>query len=315
MNTEHSGTTTTIDSKAIIGEHFGKLIVLSVFRDSYSHKKCRCRCECGRETEVYLCNLTSGRTRSCGCQGKISPNPPADVRGRRYGKLLALEPTEERDRGSVIWRCRCDCGNEVLVPLRRLNSGAATSCGCLPKRRGRAVKDLTGRRFGYLTVVGKSDERSYKGSVIWQCRCDCGNLVNLPSDSLLNGNARSCGCLRTETVKEARQGLHFVDGTCIEWLETRRQRSDNTSGHKGISRRKNGAYMAKIGFQGRQYYLGTYHTMEEAIAAREEAEEILFGTFLSRYHAWQEKGGGEDFEFDPGSMEEALHKMISRRNS
>lgn len=301
--------------REFVGKSFGTLTVISVFKDDRGHKKCRCRCQCGKEKDIYLVNLTSGRTRSCGCVSKKKPRPPVDIQGKRFGKLIAIEPTEERDLGSVVWRCKCDCGREAKVSLRKLSNGTATSCGCEVRKKGRAVRDLAGKRFGQLTVVSQTDKRSYKGSVIWVCRCDCGKMVDVPSDELVNGNSRSCGCLKAESAGEARQNLHFVDGTCIEWLETRRERSDNTTGHKGVSRRKNGAYMAKIGFKNRQYYLGTYRTMEEAVAAREEAEAILFGNFLDEYHEWEASGAGSDFHFDQESTEKALEALTARRNT
>ena len=53
-----------------------------------------------------------------------------DFRGKRFGKLLAIEPTEERVHGKVMWRCRCDCGNYCTVMSTRLASGHTKSCGC-----------------------------------------------------------------------------------------------------------------------------------------------------------------------------------------
>ena len=58
-------------------------------------------------------------------------------------------------------------------------------------------KDLTGRRFGRLTVVSTAgvDEA---GRVLWRCRCDCGSEKVLRSNNLQR-STRSCGCLRVET--------------------------------------------------------------------------------------------------------------------
>ncbi len=67
---------------------------------------------------------------------------------------------------------------------------------------------------------------------------------------LLHGNYRSCGCLRQEIWKELPGQLHMVDGTCVEMLEKRKHRSDNTSGFRGVYQLRNGKYRATIGFQG-----------------------------------------------------------------
>lgn len=56
--------------------------------------------------------------------------------------------------------------------------------------------DLTGQRFGKLTVIKESAERK-NGRVCWECQCDCGNVVVVKGLSLKNGDTKSCGCLRT----------------------------------------------------------------------------------------------------------------------
>ncbi len=59
-----------------------------------------------------------------------------DLAGQRFGRLVALEPTEKRSAGgSVVWRCRCDCGKVAEVDTHHLRSGNTKSCGCLKKDR------------------------------------------------------------------------------------------------------------------------------------------------------------------------------------
>lgn len=55
--------------------------------------------------------------------------------------------------------------------------------------------DLTNRRFCKLVVLRKVDDDSIRGTV-WECRCDCGNIIR-ENTSNLNANLRvSCGCAR-----------------------------------------------------------------------------------------------------------------------
>lgn len=56
--------------------------------------------------------------------------------------------------------------------------------------------DLTGQRFGRLTVVARSYVR--KGQLFWTCRCDCGKLCDVQGSSLRGGRTKSCGCLHDE---------------------------------------------------------------------------------------------------------------------
>ena len=61
-----------------------------------------------------------------------------------------------------------------------------------------AYRDLLGQRFGRLTVIRKTTWRKYNGSVVWECRCDCGGTASVPSVDLVTGNTVSCGCRQAE---------------------------------------------------------------------------------------------------------------------
>lgn len=68
-------------------------------------------------------------------------------------------------------------------------------------------RDLTGNRFGKLVVLGKSVDKNKDakpGRFYWKCKCDCGNVIDVREDSLLSTSrsARSCGCLRSESLKK-----------------------------------------------------------------------------------------------------------------
>ena len=91
------------------------------------------------------------------------------------------------------------------------------------------AKDLTGRRFGRLLAEYPTDRRDHRGSVYWHCRCDCGNELDVSESSLMHGRYQSCGCLRKELGRELPDQLTRIDGTCIEFLENRKHRRDNTS--------------------------------------------------------------------------------------
>jgi hypothetical protein len=61
-----------------------------------------------------------------------------DITGQRFGRLVAVEliPKEERTWSNKerAWRCKCDCGNEVVVRQRNLRGARMTqSCGCVRK--------------------------------------------------------------------------------------------------------------------------------------------------------------------------------------
>ncbi len=62
-------------------------------------------------------------------------------------------------------------------------------------------KDLTGKRFGRLTVIRKDGHLGEKTA--WLCKCDCGNYKRISTDRLTTGKTQSCGCLRNEMVRKA----------------------------------------------------------------------------------------------------------------
>ena len=62
--------------------------------------------------------------------------------------------------------------------------------------------DLTGQRFGRLTVIKRVENNGKK--VMWLCRCDCGNETTVFSGYLRNGDTKSCGCLSNDKLRERR---------------------------------------------------------------------------------------------------------------
>ena len=113
--------------KDLTGQQFGMLTVLSnTQRRLGTNILWHCRCDCGRETDVTRFNLLSGNTRSCGCLRNVGKR---DIAGQRFGKLVALYPTEKRKESSIVWHCRCDCGEEKDVSVNSLIRGDTRSWG------------------------------------------------------------------------------------------------------------------------------------------------------------------------------------------
>lgn len=125
--------------------------------------------------------------------GKIS-----DLTGNRYGNLTVIRRGPDRygkSRKFITWECLCDCGNVLTVDANNLRTGNTRSCGCTEK-----AIDMTGKRFGKLTVLRRSSN-TQDGSAVWECRCDCGNLTQVKGNSLRSGVTKSCGCGIVEGLK------------------------------------------------------------------------------------------------------------------
>lgn len=65
-----------------------------------------------------------------------------------------------------------------------------------------ALKNITGQKFGRLTIVEDSKKRDKHGGVIWKCQCTCGEVVFIRSRSLIKGHTRSCGCFSRQRASE-----------------------------------------------------------------------------------------------------------------
>lgn len=167
-----------LTSKDIIGHRFGRLVALSYAGDG----KYLCQCDCGNKKLIATYSLTSGATQSCGCLRREVTSKTMmkyDLTGQTFGEWTVIA---HHGSGS-LWLCRCSCGKEKLIAASHLLSGITKSCG----HNTTGFKDLTGQKFGRLTVI------SYNGHRSWHCKCDCGRETDVVTDNLINGRTTSCG--------------------------------------------------------------------------------------------------------------------------
>lgn len=69
--------------------------------------------------------------------------------------------------------------------------------------------DITGKRYGYLTVIKRVANKKKK--VMWLCRCDCGNEKIISGNSLRTGLTKSCGCKTQALISQTKTGRNFND--------------------------------------------------------------------------------------------------------
>lgn len=142
--------------------------------------------------------------------------------------------------------------------------------------------DLTGQRFGHLTVLSLAENIGSR--VAWRCRCDCGRETVVLAYRLRGGKTKSCGCVNGPGGPRTALGLTYVDGTCVEMLRSRTVRRNNTSGVPGVDwQAAKRSWRATICFKGKRHYLGSYARFEDAVKARKRAEEELFLPFLEEF--------------------------------
>lgn len=122
-----------------------------------------------------------------------------DLTGQQFGYLTVIERVENIGK-QVRWLCRCKCGNEKIVYGTNLRRGLTTSCGCYRKEKltQEKLQDLTGQKFGRLTVIGLHHYDPELRHYHWECECECGGRTIVYSGHLKSGHTQSCGCINSK---------------------------------------------------------------------------------------------------------------------
>lgn len=205
------------------GKVYGRWTVISPAPNRDGETYWNCICECGTEKEMCGYNLRKGASTSCGCyaaeqaaiRGKkkagVLSGTRLDLIGQTIGRLSVISKAENVGKYTA-WLCMCECGNEVVVTREYLrNPKLKHSCGCWRSeictekilkviQSGEAhprFKDLTGRRYGRLLVVGLAGKK-IKHYTTWTVQCDCGVIKDITQGGLDSGRTNSCGCFRRE---------------------------------------------------------------------------------------------------------------------
>lgn len=134
-----------------------------------------------------------------------------DLTGQKFGKLTVIERAENKGK-RVAWKCLCECGKCATVIGEHLKNGHTSSCGCLMSATRKNRIDLTGQKFGKLTVLKQDKPYITSGGAwktFWICQCECGNVTSVASQALRKNKTLSCGCYKGEKIKE----VNFKDIT------------------------------------------------------------------------------------------------------
>lgn len=186
----------------LIGQRFGRLVVIEYEGSINQSRRWLCKCDCGNiKYNVSTENLKSGNTKSCGCLAKEHSRSGLGKRkggesivGEKFG-LLTVSPEIKYIDGIPKLKCICDCGNITYVQTNKLISGNTKSCGCLQKIKASNNKKFQkGDKIGELTIIEETEERKFR-NIVYKCQCSCGNICYRTAQSIKENS--SCGCKNT----------------------------------------------------------------------------------------------------------------------
>lgn len=194
--------------KHLINTRINKWTILDIVEHRNKDKGyiyTKCRCICGTVRDVRLSVLLNNKCIDCGCGQKERQKEKTrkkyehliDTTINGWSILDIILPDGNHHSTYVVGECKC--GTIKEVSLSYITSGRSKDCGCGRKETMSKMftKDLIGQRFGKLVVVEMLEQRNKYGRILYKCKCDCGNIVDVLGNSLVLHHTASCGCLNS----------------------------------------------------------------------------------------------------------------------
>lgn len=123
-----------------------------------------------------------------------------ELTGKEFGELKVLRQTDKKSNNSVVWLCKCSCGNLIEVPASKLQSGRKISCGCIRNRKLEEKLNNT-KEINGIKILGW--KRNDKGKLQHEIECPfCKTHVWKSRNDLITGNTQSCGCQSRRNIKD-----------------------------------------------------------------------------------------------------------------
>lgn len=267
-----------------------------------------------------------------------------DLTGKKFGRLTVLKYAGRTNCGKTGWFCRCDCGNKNIIgPIEgnHLKSGAVKSCGCYSREKTSEMMSKSNKiEFITDTVIKVYTTQGYFicnyedwikyncASITWRLMKDTSYDTN---GFYVRGQPKGIG-LKNDSenrpvisfhrfITEAKddEEVDHKNGCTLdnrkkenlrvcnrkENCKNLRLSCKNTSGHRGVSwSKKYRKWRARITKDKKEYHLGMFDDIEDAINAREKAEEKLFGIFSAK------NSRGIENEDVPKTIDEVINELI-----
>lgn len=216
------------------------------------------------------------------------------ILGETYGSITVLSVSKAASTHNMkTYLCKCEkCKNMFEYDgsqIIKYQDQGCPQCREALRNEDRIKKtnSYSGAVYGNLKII-KFDHFGKNNVPVVQCEClKCGNFSYIPLARIKCGQASQCSECAKKNLAMGKEimSISYVENTNIIQIHGERPTNKNsTTGVTGVSYySKLGKYRAYIFFKGKQYHLGIYSNMEDAIRARKSAEKEVFGNFLKWY--------------------------------
>ena len=202
-----------------------------------------------------------------------------DRTGQLFGRLSVVEQVGRNELKKVLWKCRCECGTEVIVVAGSLVTGNTTSCGCVLKETitkhggtGKSSYNTWRAMIRRCTKLFDKDYSRYGGKGVTVCTqwLDYANFAKDMGEPVGD-----------ETLDRIDVYGNYEPSNC-RWAGVKTQnrntrlRENSKIGFTGVMF-KRGKFSAKITVGKKAYHSKICNSLEEAVAARKELERMHWG--------------------------------------
>ena len=144
----------------LTGKRFGYLLVKEqAGKDKHGHTLWKCDCDCGNKDYIVSGDrLTRNITTSCGCkQKKQFDKEIQKLIGKKVNRLTVIERAQNyvspKGKSHTMLKCKCDCGEIVVLDKYFVTKGIVKSCGCLQKEVASKMSKKHGMHGTHIYIV------------------------------------------------------------------------------------------------------------------------------------------------------------------
>lgn len=270
----------------ILGKTIGKIYVKEYIGGRES--KYICICPCGEEFQAASRAIREQRT-DCGCGAVTGIHKKPFKVGDIYCGCKIIEVSRAYEKQTCYTFICPICGKKS----KRVHSQFLKFPLCIDclkkemsaKKKEKAHEEFAGKIINGIKVLDISGQDEM-GSFLSTAICPiCGEKFETRLSRIKSGIGSCDKCAEKNLeIGHYISKAAAVDGTSVICIKSGRSlNKNNSTGHNGVSRNNSGKYRAYINFKRRQYHLGLYDSIEDAVSARKAAEKEIYGNFLEWY--------------------------------